>query len=210
MVCNRCGMQVAGGERFCPRCGAEIVPPQRPQAQPRKIVKKPKTVSIGSIKMSIAQLFACIASIVGLLAFIFYFLAPRTVTNYGGISFQDLFDQKYTGFFYVLGAFFTFFAIAFIALPVVLQLICKNDEGEFEMPLVSFVLYLIAFITNTVTAGTIGRLSSASTTTFAHLVYILFSILFLAYCVFASFMAFKSNGNRVKVVLLGYTLFEQK
>ncbi|MBQ7669980.1 MAG: zinc-ribbon domain-containing protein [Clostridia bacterium] len=210
MVCNRCGMQVANGERFCPRCGAEIIPVQRPQAKRAVKSARPKTVSVGNIRMSIAQLFACIASIVGLFAFIFYFLPPRTVTGYGNISFGALFDQGYTGFFHVLGAFFTFFAVAFIAVPVILQLICKNDEGEFEIPLFSFILYLISFIINLVTAGTIGRLSSASTVTFFHLVYILFSIAFLIYCIFSAFMAFRSNGNRIKIMLLGYTLFDQK
>lgn len=209
MVCRQCGLKVPAGERFCPRCGAEMPMPQR---APRPVVKRKriKKFQIGGVSLSAAQLFACLASIVGLLAFMFYFFAPRTIEGIGGVSFGLFFTSGYTGFFWVIGAIFTFLAVALIALPLVLQLICRNDEAPFEIPLASFVLYLIAFITNTVTSSTLGKnLNGKGNVAPLHVLYILLSVIFLAYCVFAALMAYKADG-KIKIVILGYTVYEQK
>ncbi len=217
MFCKQCGTQVPDGERFCPNCGSQMMTPQHPGAPVRRTNprKKAKGFAIGGLKFSLAQLFACFASFIGILAFIFYFLAPRKIeagTATQSVSFSTFFKgTDYTGFFYVIGAVFTFIAIALIALPLVLQLLNKNDEGEFEIPLFSFALYLIAFFINIITTGTLNKmLQGVGKVTFGHVLYIIFSILFFAYCVFSAIMAFKANGNRIKITLLGYTLFEQK
>jgi|GEM_PF-2342975 len=223
MFCKSCGTQVADTERFCPNCGTPLAPAAQNQTAPAQSApqgapKSPalgKGISIGKIKLSFAQLLACCASIVGLLAFLFYFFAPRRVSYWGvsgGIGYGDFFKGTgYTGFFYVIGAIFTFIAIALVAVPVVLQIINKNDSGEYEFHAIPFVLYFIAFIINIITTITLNsQLSGMGSISFWHILYLLFSLIFLAYCAFSAFMAFKANNNKIKLTILGITLFEQK
>lgn len=224
MFCKACGTQVADTERFCPNCGAPLAPTAPNPAQPNRPAGAPgmksapidtgKTISIGSLKLSLAQLITCCAAIAGLLAFIFYFFAPYRFSAWGSsgaAGFGDLFSEGYTAIFFVIGAIFTFVAVALVAIPVVLQLVNKNDAGEFEIPAISFVLFLIGFIINIITASTIkSMLFGYGSISFWHLLYLLFSIIFLAYCVFSAFMAYKANNNKIKISVLGYTLFEQK
>lgn len=223
LICKRCGNQFYDGEHVCPYCGAPAVQPNtmRPAAPGQKRRPAPaassvtgKTIEIGRFKLSAAQLVTLIVSLIGLLAFIFYFLAPRILKLTDAsraVGFGYFFNNtNYTAFFYAVGAIFTFIAVALVALPVVFQLICKNDEGEFEFQLIPFVLYLIAFITNTVTSGTINReLQGNSSVSLAHVLYIIFSIAFLAFCLFSAFISFKANNNRIKISILGYTVFQK-
>ena len=202
MVCKQCGRYVDDGERYCQFCGAPVARPAEGQRQP---VRKQKAagISIGGIRLSVPQFITGIASIIGLLAFMFYFFAPRTVTagdTSSSIGFGDFFTGTgHTGFFFTVGAIFTFLAVVLVALPLVLQVICKNDEGGFEIHAVSFILYFFAFLTNIITASTLGKeLSAASatavvSTTFWHLLYILFSIVFLLYLVLSAFFAYRTS-----------------
>ena len=216
MFCKQCGKQVADTERFCPNCGATLpvqaVPqanpnynyPPRPQGAPRPAAPRAMSsgdgLTIGSFHATIPQLVTCLAALVSLLAFIAYLSMPFGRTDDGAFSavsvgaLCEAFD--YPSVFYIFGAIFMGLSFAILAADLVFSII-KKDGDNYNAPLFSIALHLIAFVIYFITAITLGgKIKDFKYhATFPHIMFYILSLVLVGYAVLATLSSMKKNGK---------------
>ena len=142
----------------------------------------------------------CIAVLVSLLAFISYLSMPFGRTDDGAfsaVSFGALCDAfDYTSVFYIFGAVFMGLAFAIFAADLVVSII-KKDGADYNPPLISAVLHFAAFVIYFITSLTLGgKIKDYKYhATFAHIMFYIFSLIFVGYVVYALLSSMKKKGK---------------